>query len=188
MYYPNLVFFVFYIYYLYGQGVLSGLIDMLISMIYVFDSEWVDFTPESGPTKEDIGVELFSFMHYQEKAFYVVQFFIALATLGLNGYWALGNKIMLGQEFPIIISDELLYQLLDTLGLLVTSINLIFVVIKFFTIDVSVPFVMDYDTMEGFHWVLLWDIFKLITWTGGLVLFTAGTDFFQLFERKITKG
>lgn len=55
MYYPYMVFFGFWNYYLYLQGPLSGLVDMLIGMIYAFNPEWVDFLPEDGPAKNDIG-------------------------------------------------------------------------------------------------------------------------------------
>jgi hypothetical protein len=177
MYYPNLISLTAYLYYLYVQGVLSGFIDLIISLVYVFHPE-TDFNLKNGPLRSSLDEDLFFFMEHTERAFYIVLLIISILTLSLNGYWVVISQYLLGEEFPIIISNELLNQMIDSVGIFVTSINLIFTVIKMAFIDVSIPKLIRFDTIESFHAVLLWDIFKLFSWAGGLYIFTYGSDLF----------
>ena len=161
---------------------------MIISIVYIAHPD-EDLVTKNGIESSVFGGgDLFRFMKYTEKAFYITLLFISLITFSLNGYWVLASQYLLGNEYPIIISNELLNQTIDSVGLFVTSINLIYTIIKMSFIDVSVPKLVDFDSFESFHAVLLWDIFKLLSWAGGLYVFTYGTDLFQRFEKIITKG
>jgi len=86
MYYPNLISFSLYLYYLYVQGPISGLGDLIISIVYLANPD-SDFNLQNGPTRVNLGEGLFSFMEYSEKAVYIVLLVTSLLSFSLNGYW-----------------------------------------------------------------------------------------------------
>ena len=95
MYYPNLASLTFYLYYLYVQGPLSGFIDLIISIVYVAYPD-SDFNLKNGPTRVNLGEELFHFMEFSEKVFYWILLVIAILTFNLNGYWVVISQYLLG--------------------------------------------------------------------------------------------
>jgi hypothetical protein len=123
---------------------------MIVAAVYLFDEEQ-DLKTTNGPTKEDLGEDLFAFMIYSEKTFAILQLVIGILTLSLNGYWVLGSSILVGLEM-FAVSPEVLNQLIDTCGLFVTTLNLFFTLMKFGFIDISVTSLMEFETLEMFHW------------------------------------
>ena len=77
-------------------------------------------------------------------------------------------------------------SLVDLLGVFVSSLNVLFAIMRFLIIGIGVRDVIDSPSFEFYELLSFWDWWKIITWSAGLSVFALGNKFFHDLRTTLT--
>ena len=167
-----------------GQGLISGAIDIIFGFTALFDPELM-MTSRRGKLVIDLDDILLGQMNYTIQSFGILQVIVGIISFIFpNGYWPLITQALIFNE---IVDYATMSQIIDTLGIFISSMNVLFAFFRFLVVGVGVKEVIGSPGYEWYELLNLWDWWKILSWSAGIFMFSVGNKFFDNLREILSK-